>query len=103
MTERNLFEELASGLESMRDHQQGKITLRTHKVIRKTTTIAPEELKSIREKLNLSQAVFACYLHTGESTYQNWEQGRAKPNAQAVLLIRMVAQNPDTLLTLAAL
>ena len=29
------------------------------------------------------------------SQLENWEQGRAKPNAQAVLLIRMVAQFPD--------
>lgn len=57
----------------------------------------------MREKLNLSQAVFAYYLHTRESTYQNWERGRAKPNAQAVLLIRMVQQNPETLQTLAQL
>ena len=29
------------------------------------------------------------------SQLENWEQGRAKPNAQAVLLIRMVTQFPD--------
>jgi putative transcriptional regulator len=29
------------------------------------------------------------------SKLQNWEQGRAKPNAQAVLLVRMVAQFPN--------
>lgn len=57
----------------------------------------------MREKLNLSQAVFAHYLHTGETTYQNWEQGRARPNAHAVLLIRMVQQDPETLRTLAQL
>jgi putative transcriptional regulator len=28
-------------------------------------------------------------------TLENWEQGRAKPNAQAALLIRMVAKHPD--------
>lgn len=59
-----------------------------------------KQQRDVREKLNLSQAVFAHYLHTGETTYQNWEQGRAKPNAQAVLLIRMVQQNPETLQTL---
>ncbi|MCW2487974.1 type II toxin-antitoxin system MqsA family antitoxin [Candidatus Symbiopectobacterium sp. NZEC127] len=103
MTQRNLYDELMGGLEAMALHRQGKITLRTHKIIRQPLTIAPAELKRVREKLNLSQAVFAQYLHTGESTYQNWEQGRARPNAQAVLLIRMVEKNPDTLQTLAAL
>jgi hypothetical protein len=34
-------------------------------------------------------------LRTNPRTLENWEQGRAKPNAQAALLIRMVAQFPD--------
>lgn len=103
MTKRDLFAELTEGMKELADYRAGKRTLKTHHVTRKAVSIAPEELRSVREKLNLSQAVFARYLHTGESTYQNWEQGRAKPNAQAVLLIRMVEQNPDTLRTLASL
>ena len=34
-------------------------------------------------------------------TLENWEQGRAKPNAQAALLIRMVPLYPDTVRRLA--
>ena len=41
--------------------------------------------------------VFARYLRTNPRTLENWEQGRAKPNAQAILLIRMVSQSPDTM------
>jgi len=90
MTERDIFSELMTGLQELKN-QDGKITLKTYKVSkRETMTSAPQELRDVREKLNLSQAVFAHYLHTGETTYQNWEQGRAKPNAHAVLLIRMV-------------
>ena len=47
------------------------------------------------EQLKLSRPVFARYLRTNPRTLENWEQGRAKPNAQAALLIRMVAQFPD--------
>jgi len=36
------------------------------------------------------------------SKLENWEQGRAEPNAQAVLLIRMVAQFPDMMQRLEA-
>ncbi|MEN4545768.1 helix-turn-helix domain-containing protein [Pantoea agglomerans] len=104
MTERDIFSELMTGMQELKDHQEGKITLKSHRVTKRApVTIAPQELRDIREKLNLSQAVFAHYLHTGETTYQNWEQGRARPNAQAVLLIRMVQQNPETLKTLAKL
>lgn len=104
MTERDIFSELMTGMQELRDHQEGKITLKSYKVTKRApVTIAPQELRDVREKLNLSQAVFAHYLNTGETTYQNWEQGRARPNAQAVLLIRMVQQNPETLKTLAKL
>ena len=34
-------------------------------------------------------------------TLENWEQGRAKPNAQAALLINLVKQYPDTVQRLA--
>ena len=34
-------------------------------------------------------------LRTNPRTLENWEQGRAKPNTQAALLIRMVAQCQD--------
>ncbi|WP_437613702.1 helix-turn-helix domain-containing protein [Erwinia sp. V71] len=104
MSERNLFNELMEGMQAWDDWNKGKITLKTHTVeINQHSSLSPQELKAVREKLNLSQAVFARYLRTGETTYQNWEQGRAKPNPQAVLLIKMVALNPDTLRTLALL
>lgn len=104
MTECDIFSELMTGMQELKDHQEGKITLKRDKVTKRApVTIAPQELRDVREKLNLSQAVFAHYLHTGETTWQNWEQGRARPNAQAVLLIRMVQQNPETLKTLAQL
>ena len=54
------------------------------------------------ERLNLSRAVFAGYLRTNPRTLENWEQGRAKPNAQAALLIRLVEKFPDTVQRLAA-
>ena len=39
--------------------------------------------------------MFARDLRTNPRTLENWEHGRAKPNAQAAQLIRMVAQFPD--------
>ena len=59
-------------------------------------TISANEVKAIREKLNLSQAVFAHRLRTSVRTYQGWEQGKTKPNPQAALLLRMVEYSPQT-------
>ena len=47
--------------------------------------------------------VFARYLRTSPRTLENWEQGRARPNAQAALLIRLVDKFPDTVQRLAAI
>lgn len=99
---RNLFDELSEGFQSLRDEREGKITLKKH-IAEKIT--APElksgELVQLREKLNVSQAVLAQYLRINKRTLENWEQGRAKPNAQAAVLIKLVEKYPDTLSRLA--
>jgi putative transcriptional regulator len=46
--------------------------------------------------MNLSRGLFASYLRTNVRTLENWEQERAKPNAQAALLIRLLQRLPDT-------
>lgn len=102
MKKRNLFAELAEGFDVLAEERAGKLTLRTHEV---ETKLAPdvtaEELVSLRERLNLSRPVFARYLRTNPRTLENWEQGRARPNAQASLLIRLVERYPDTVERLA--
>ena len=98
---RNLFNELKEGFTALESAREGKITLRQHGVEKKLAlTISPEKL---REKLHLSRTVFARYLRTNERTLENWEQGRASPNAQAAILIRMVERYPDTVERLAVI
>lgn len=103
MKDRDIFSELQEGMAAWGEFNAGKKTLRTHKVSANPVTMTPDEVKAVREKLKLSQAVFAQYLHTGVTTLQNWEQGLAKPNKQAILLMKMVDRNPHTLNELAAL
>ncbi len=94
---RNVFAELSEGFEALKAKRHGKVTLRSHVVTTKPApAVSAKDVVAVREKLNLSRAVFARYLRTNERTLENWEQGRAKPNAQAALLIRLVAKYPDT-------
>lgn len=94
---RKLFDELQEGFSALQAAREGKLTLREHIVEKKPApTISPEELLNLREKLHMSRSVFARYLRTNERTLENWEQGRASPNAQAAILIRMVERYPDT-------
>lgn len=95
---RNLFDELNEGFEALKRDREGKITLKQHAIETPTAPdVSSDELVRLREKLNLSQAVFASFLHINKRTLENWEQGRAKPNAQAAVLIRLVEKYPDTL------
>jgi putative transcriptional regulator len=95
---RNLFEELSEGFEALKNERQGKVTLKQHTAEKITTPVVTSlELLSLRQKLNVSQSVFAQYLRTNKRTLENWEQGRAKPNAQAAVLIKMVEMYPDTI------
>lgn len=99
---RDLFEELNEGFDALVDQRAGKRTLRTHVVkVKPAPKITARELARIRKDLNLSRGLFAGYLRTNVRTLENWEQGRAKPNAQAALLIRMVQRFPDTVHRLA--
>jgi putative transcriptional regulator len=54
-------------------------------------------IKDTREKLKCSRAVFALRLCMNERTLENWEQGRAKPNSQAAVLLLLVRHFPDAL------
>ena len=101
---RDLFAELSEGMEALADARQGKRTLRTHAAEYKPApTITPQELIRVRKSLKISRALFAVYLRTNVRTLENWEQGRAKPNAQASLLISLVRRYPDTVKRLATI
>ncbi|MDP2162995.1 MAG: transcriptional regulator [Hydrogenophaga sp.] len=101
---RNMFAELAEGFDALAGARTGKVTLRSHKVeMNKLPAVTAGELVEIREQLHLSRPVFAMYLRTNARTLENWEQGRAKPNAQATTLIRLVQKYPETVGHLAAL
>lgn len=101
---RDLFVELSEGMTALAAARQGKRTLRTHAVeFKAAPEVTPRELVRVRQHLRLSRALFAVYLRTNVRTLENWEQGRAKPNAQAALLINLVKRFPDTVERLAAI
>lgn len=104
MTKRNLFAELTEGIEALAGERAGKITLRKHTVeYQVAPQVTAEEVVAVRGMLHVSRAVFARYLRTNPRTVEGWEQGRAKPNAQAALLIKLVEKYPETIEHLATI
>lgn len=57
----------------------------------------PEEInvRRIRKKLNMSQAVFANYFGVNLRTVQDWEQGRRVPTGAARNFLFVIDQEPD--------
>jgi putative transcriptional regulator len=101
---RSLFGELMSGVRAMRQHGEGRLTLRTHDVEPITVpTVDPEFVRETREALHMSRQVFAFKIGVNPRTLERWEQGRSKPNEQASALIRLVRKYPDTLQRLESL
>lgn len=101
---RNIFEEMIEGVSAMKNHREGKITLRSHKIgVAPLPKVDSKMLRDTRKKLHCSRAVFARKLRINERTLEKWEQGRAKPNPQAAALVLLVRKYPDTLARLDAL
>jgi putative transcriptional regulator len=104
MAKRNIFGELMEGVAAMKNHREGKVTLRTYKVdVAPLPKVDSKFLRDTRKKLRCSRAVFARRLRINERTLEKWEQGRAKPNPQAAALVLLVRKYPDTLARLDAL
>lgn len=98
MAKRKIAEELLEGVAAMKNHREGKVTLRSYKV--KPAPLPHVDSKLIRDtrkRLRYSRAVFARKLRINERTLEKWEQGRAKPNPQAAALVLLVRKFPDTL------
>jgi putative transcriptional regulator len=98
MRKRKIFDEMIEGVAAMKGHREGKITLRTYKVeAAPLPRVDSKLIKATRKKLRCSRAVFARKLRINERTLEKWEQGRARPNAQAAALVLLVRRYPDTL------
>ncbi|QCX51463.1 helix-turn-helix domain-containing protein [Ralstonia pseudosolanacearum] len=101
---RNLFAELKAGMDALAAEREGKMTLRKVKVrVLQPIDVTAEEIKAVRAAAHASQAVMARRLRVNVRTYQNREQGTAKPNTQAAVLIKLVEKHPEMLQMLEAL
>ena len=92
-------------LQSLREHAEHlegtkKLTLRTNNVIlpARLKSIKPGEIVAIREKLNVSQPVFAALLNVPLATARSWEQGKRRPSGAALRLLGLARRRPDILL-----
>lgn len=57
--------------------------------------LTPADIKAIRARVQMSQAVFARSFQLSLDTIKGWEQGKRKPDAAAVNYLRMIRADPE--------
>ena len=86
------FEKLVASIKEAGEIKSGR------KAPSRMYEIKPPEIKTVREKLNVSQNEFALMIGVSVRTLQNWEQGRREPEGPAKALLRIASKNPQAVL-----
>ena len=92
------FKSIIRGLKDVKAHREGKLRLPTN-----TIEIAPipqyksRTVKSIRNKLKLTQVSFASIFGVSKKTVEAWESGKNSPNGTAQRLLWLIKQDDNFL------
>ena len=62
----------------------------------RTFRFKPADVKAIRLQLEKSQTEFALMIGVSVATLRNWEQGRRSPDGPARALLKVAAEQRDT-------
>jgi putative transcriptional regulator len=78
-------------------HEAGIMDTRTMRefdvlCLQPVKTLNASQIRRLRTRNRVSQAVFAAYLNTSLSTVQKWERGQKKPNGPSLKLLNLVEQ-----------
>lgn len=93
----SLFDDLKTGLQEAVDFEKGQGQAKTRiLMIEPVKKYTNEEIKRIRNKSGMTQAVFANYLGVSKKTVEAWELGRTHPTGPAYRLINILEQEKET-------
>lgn len=78
-------------LETAKDLNLKAITIKEIEVLnlKEVKQLSPDQIKKMRAREQLSQAVLAKILNITPSTYQKWERGEIKPKGANLKLLRL--------------
>jgi len=103
MNSKTAFEKIRDGLEQAIEHAEGKKLLTVHhvRVPEPPKPMTPVQIARLRrEKIGVSQAVFAKLLNSSVKTIHAWEQGRTMPSGCALRFLEIVDQHPEVVSSL---
>lgn len=76
-----------------------KLDLRSVELPARPKAMKPADIRSVRESLNASQALFARLLNVSSNAVESWEQGIREPRQATLKLLHIARRNPDVLLS----
>ena len=93
--------EILEALEEVRDALESgeplerRFTVRSYRFDFAPRDYNPDDVRSVRQLLGLSQTLFADFLGVDASTVRSWEQGTRPPSTMARRFMDEVALNPE--------
>jgi putative transcriptional regulator len=88
------FAELLASVNEALEHAKGQRSLKTTALPRVVEPMDGADVRSVRASLRASQGVLALYLNVSTKLVQAWEAGRRQPDGPALVLLRMIEQQP---------
>jgi putative transcriptional regulator len=108
VTSENFGELLIQGLHEALAVERGEAVaarrVRRVATVREASVLPPREydaqgVQGVRERLGLSQAVFARVLNSSAETVKAWEQGKRAPDGMALALLQVADEHPQALMS----
>ncbi|MGC2108950.1 MAG: helix-turn-helix domain-containing protein [Candidatus Korobacteraceae bacterium] len=75
------------------------LDLRSVEIPARPRPMKPTDIRSLRESLNASQALFARLLNVSSNAVESWEQGLREPRQATLKLLYIARKNPSVLLS----
>ena len=95
---RDLLQDLMTTVDAEKERLTHKQNLLDWDAVRAALpAVDAQFIRDTRKTMGCSRALFARRLCMNERTLEKWEQGRARPNAQAAVFFLLVRHFPDTL------
>ncbi len=98
--EKKIYKSIITGLNQAIDYEKGKLLKGVRK---RRVTITPiphygaKKVKSIRNKLGMSQLMFAKVMGVSKKTVEAWESGRNEPQGPAQRMFGLLEKENDLL------
>lgn len=86
------FESIKKGLKEAVKHAEGNCCV-AH--LHKPKSI---DVKTVREKIGMTQVQFAALFGFGLGTLRHWERGDRNPSGPSLVLLHVIAKNPKSVL-----